>query len=265
MIELLNYVFMQRAFIGGILIGTACSFIGIFLVLRKLSLLSDGLAHMAFGGIALALLLGLNPLLTTLVFTSLGALFVQRMIKKTQIYGDSATAVILAFGMAVAIIIIGAVNGFTVDLFSFLFGSILTLSTVDLLLIAIVFAIVVSFILFFYRKLQFITFNPELAKLDNINVNLLDTIFIIITAMTTVIAIRAVGILLISALLVLPTIISLQLARSFKQLLFFALLSSLIAIIVGLTLAFYLNLPPSGIIVMLLCFFFGVTLLFRKK
>ncbi|HLP80313.1 MAG TPA: metal ABC transporter permease, partial [Acidobacteriota bacterium] len=131
MIELFNYQFMQYALIGGIMIALITSLIGPFLVLRRLSLLGDGLAHIAFGGVALGFLLNWNPFIVSLVAVVIGSLFVQQLVKK-NIYGDAAIAVILSFGVGLGILITGAAHGFTVDLFTFLIGSVLTLSTADL-------------------------------------------------------------------------------------------------------------------------------------
>lgn len=264
-IKMMQYGFMQNAFIGGVLIAMLCSFIGPFLVLRRLSLLGDGLAHMAFGGIALGLLLGVNPLLCALAFTVLGSLIVQRLITKTKVYGDSATAVILSFGMAVAILIIGAVKGFNVNLFSYLFGSILAISKTDIIMIASIFLLTLVFVLTLYKKLVFVSFNEELARVSGININLINSLLAIVTAMAVVVSIRAVGILLVSALIVIPSISAFQVSKSFKQTLFVSSSISIISVVSGIVVAYYSDLPASGTIVLILCMFFIASLIYNKR
>src|SRR4030095_10557292 len=144
--DIFAYEFMQRALLGGVLIALICSLLGVYLVLKRLSLLGDGLAHAAFAGVATGLLLHIYPLSAALIVTSIGALGVQKLIRMTKIYGDAATAVVLSLGMGIAVIIIGVVHGFSVDLFSYLFGSILAVNNTDLAVIAGVFVIVMVFI-----------------------------------------------------------------------------------------------------------------------
>ncbi len=256
MIELLSYTFMQKALISGIMIGIACSLLGTFLVLARLSLLGDGLAHVAFGGIAIGILFGVNPIAAALVTAALGAVFVQRIVTSTRLYGDSATALILSMGVGVAVLIIGAAKGFTVDLFSYLFGSILAISSLDILIISIVLLAVVIFIILFYKKLVLISFNQELARISGVSIGLVTTLFAILTAMTVVISIRAVGILLVSSLIVIPSMTALLISRSFKMTLLLSMLFSVFSIITGIILSFYLDLPPGGTIVVLMCLLF---------
>ena len=258
MLEILNYQFMQYALIAGIAIAIITSLIGPFLVLRRLSLLGDGLAHLAFGGVALGFLLHFNPFLVALIFIILGSLVVHKLISK-NIYGDAAIALILSFGVGLGIIITGIVHGFTVDLFSFLIGSILTLSMTDLILILSALVIVIIVFLVCYNRFLFMTFNPELARLEQKEFGVINLAFTLLVALSVAVSIRAVGILMVSALLVLPTLIALQVSKSFRQTVIYAIAFSLFAIIVGIFLSFYLDLPPSGVIVMILFALFLVS------
>jgi zinc transport system permease protein len=251
-LDLLQYGFVQRAIFGGIIIALSCALIGTFLVLRRLSLIGDGIAHLAFGGIAAGMLLGIQPLLVALVVAVLGSVWVQRVVTRLHVYGEAAIAVIIALGMSVGIVIIGAVKGFTVDLFSFLFGSILTLNVTDLALSAGVLAAALLFIGTQYQNLVLLSFNEDLARTHGVRAGRINLWLGALTAATVVIAIRAVGILLVSALLVIPTITALQLARSFRQTMLLAIFSSLIAVFVGITLALWLDLPVGGLIVLML-------------
>ena len=262
--DILNYGFMQRALLSGILISIICSLVGLFLVLRRLSLLGDGLAHVAFGGIALGLLLKIPPLLSALLFTSAASVGVQKLVKKSKIYGGSATALVLSLGVGVGIIIIGIVKGFNIDLFSYLFGSILAISNLDILIIAAVFIFVVCFVAVYYHRLILMTFNEDIARIRGIRIDFINTLFAILSAMTIVITIRAVGILLISSLLVIPAITAIQLSKSFSQTMMLSILISLFSVVSGIFISFYLNLPTGGAIVLLLCSMFLLALGFNN-
>ncbi len=259
--HLFNYEFMRLALLGGVAIAIITSLIGPFLVLRRLSLLGDGLAHVAFGGVALGFLLHFDPFIVSLICVIIGSLIVQRLIRN-NIYGDAAIAVILSFGVGLGVLITGAVHGFTVDLFTFLIGSILTLTQSDIILILSILVIMIIFIAIFYKKIFFITFNDELAKLQQKDYAIVNFIFTIMVALAVAVSIRAVGILLVSALLVLPTLIALQVAKSFKSTIITAAICSIIAMIIGIFSSFQLDLPPSGMIVMILLALF--TLLSMK-
>jgi len=257
MLALFSYAFMQKALMGGIAIAIITSLIGPFLVLRRLSLLGDGLAHLAFGGVALGLLLNYNPFIVALIFIVLGSFLVHRLIRK-NIYGDAAIALVLSFGIGLGVIITGIVHGFTVDLFSFLIGSILTLSKSDLILIFSALVIMLFFVIAYYKKIFFTTFNEELAQLNQKDHELVNFVFTFLVALAVAVSIRAVGILLVSALLVLPTLISLQISKSFRSTMTITMVASLLAMIAGIISSFILNLPPSGMIVMILFVFFFI-------
>lgn len=264
MIELLEYPFMQRALIGGLLIGISCSLLGVFLVLRRLSLLGDGLAHASFGGIALGLLLNINPIHAALGFAVIASLGIDRLIKKIKLYGESAIALVLATGMSFALIIIGFAQGFDYNLFSFLFGSILTLNMNDIYLMIGLLVAVLIFLKIFYKDLVYSTFNEEIAIIRNRNVSIVNRIFIILTAITIVIAIRAVGILLVSALLVIPALIGLQLSKSLKQTLVISMISSIIGIYLGIFLSYVFDIPTGGTIVMSLVVLFVLSIILKN-
>jgi len=250
MIEVLQYDFVRNALFAGILVSLSTSLLGVYLILRRLSLIGDGLAHAAFGGIAVGFLFNVNPLLTALVFASLGSLGINRLMSKAKVYGDSAIALVLSAGMALAIVIIGYVRGFNANLFSYLFGSILSVGSQDLIMLGIVTFAVVGFILINYRSLLAATFNEEIAKIKGIRVNLLNSAMIVLTACAIVVAIRAVGILLVTGLLVIPPLTALLVASSFKRAMVYSLLFSVFSMVGGIILAFVLDLPPGGMIVL---------------
>ena len=251
-----NYGFMQNALLGGVLMAILCALLGTFLVLRRLSLLGDGFAHLAFGGIAIGLLAGIEPLISALAVTTIGALGLPKIMEQAKVYGDSATAVILTFGMGIAVVLIGLVKGFNVNLFSYLFGSLLAISPTDLLIMGAVFVLVLAFIKWKYAELLFTTFDTDLAHTAGVRTSGLTRALTVLTAIVVVLAVRVVGILLVTGLLVIPALIALQLARSFKQTLLIAAGVSLASVLAGIIAAYYLDLPPGGTVVVLLCIVF---------
>lgn len=264
MIDFLSYEFMQKALIGGIAIALCCGLMGPFLVLRRLSLLSDGLAHLSFGGIAVGLLFGINPLISALIIVVLGSLLIQFLIKR-NISGDAVIALLLSFGVGLGILVIGIVRGFNTNLYSYLIGSILALSVIDIIFAFGLLLLTALFLFFFYKDIFHLTFNKELAQLSRKKLSIANFLFTILVAMVVVVSIRAVGILLVSALIVIPTLIAINLSKSFKGTMIISSISSLLAVWIGILFSFPLDVPPSGLIVLLLFFGFIVTYFFKKK
>lgn len=264
MFEILSYEFMQRALIGGTLIAISTALIGVFLVLKRLSLLGDSFAHASFGGVALGFVTGFNPLLTALGFVTIASLGMDKLINKVKLYGESAIALILSFGMAFALILIGIADKLDYNIFSYLFGSILTINWFDIIIASIIIILIALFYFFNYKTLLYSTFNNDIAIVRNSKTPLINKIFIILCAITVVIAIRAVGILLISALLVVPSLIGLKLGSSFKSSIIIAILSSIFGMYLGIFTAYVFDLPAGGTIVMSLLGLFVLTFSFQK-
>lgn len=261
MFEYLQYPFMQRALLIGVLVATSTAVLGVYLVLQQLSLIGDGLAHASFGGIAIGFLFNVNPVAAALGAAVVASLGINRLIRTTRTYGDAAIAVAYAAGMATAIILIGYVGGFNADLFSYLFGSILSVSTMDLYLTGVVTAAVLGFTGYFYDDLLQMTFNDELAQLHGTNTAVAQYGMTVLVALAVVSAIRAVGILLVTALIVLPALTALQAASSFRAAIGGAVAVSVSAMVTGVFLAFAANLPPSGVIVAVMLGVFTVAAL----
>ncbi|MEW6722764.1 MAG: metal ABC transporter permease [Candidatus Micrarchaeota archaeon] len=262
--DIFSYAFMQRALIGGALVAVVCASLGVFLVLKRLSLLGDGLAHVALAGVAAGLLARVDAVLSALVLTCLGALGVHEIINRTKVHGETATAIVLTVGLGLAVLLIGLAKGFNADLLSYLFGSILTLGGQDLIIMGAVLALSLAFLAAFYKKLVFAAFNSEMARTSGIDVSLMDKLLAIITAMAVVVGMRAVGILLVSALIVMPASAAFQIAGSFRRTLLIAAAIALFCVETGIIAAFYLDLPPSGAIVMLLFLAFLSAAILRK-
>lgn len=249
MFDLFTYGFVLKAILGGILIAIACSLIGVFLVLKRLSLFGDGLAHVAFGGVAIGFLLGIDPFISALVFTSLGALSVGKILEKAKIYGDSATALVLSVGMSIAILIIGVSKGFNVNLFSFLFGSILTLSNSDLMIIFGICFIVVSYVILNFKNLLLYAFSPDQLVVGS-QIKSVTFVLSLLTAFIVVISMRAVGILLVSALIVIPSLTALSISRSFKSALALSVLFGILSVLIGIIVSVIFDLPSGALIVL---------------
>ena len=242
---------MQKALIAGIAVGLICSFMGTFLVLRRYSLFGDGIAHVAFGGISVGLFLGVFPLWTAFIVSIFGGIGLQKLRQSTKISGDAAVAVVLVSGLAVGVILVSSSGGFSVDLFSFLFGSILLISNEDTIMILAISAGIIATLVVLQKQFLHLTFNEEQAKLVGLRTTLLNYAFVILASITVVTSMRLVGILLISALIVIPNITAMMFGKGFKKTVCISMGISVISVIGGILLSYFLNLAPSGTIVVI--------------
>jgi zinc transport system permease protein len=262
--DFLHYEFIQRALLGGIFIAMSCAALGVFLVLRRYSLIGDGLAHATFSSVALALLLGMSPLYVSIPIVMACALGILKLTEKIRLYGDAAIGVISALGLAVGIMISSLAGGFNVDLFSYLFGSILSISNEEVILSIILSIIVMITVASFFNDLVSLTFDEESAKASGICAVRINTIFVLLTALTVVLTMKVVGILLVSALLILPAVTAIQLAGSFRTTMTTAALAAVLSVSSGIAVSFYFNLPTGATIVLINMVFFATALLYRK-
>ncbi len=258
--EILTYAFMHRAIVSGIAISLMCSLIGLFLVLRKQSLFGDALAHAAFGGIAAGLYLGVYPLWAAFVVSVSSALALTKIKQKFQISSDATVAILLSSGLAMGVILISLAKGFTVDIFSFLFGSILLVSLQNTLLILGLCGAILVIILLLYRKLVYTTFSEEQAKVSGIPVEKLNYLFVVIAAIAVVISMQLVGILLTSSLIVVPNVTAILFSRGFKQTAILSMSFAVFSAVVGILSSYVLNVAPGGMIVLISIIIFGVSL-----
>ena len=250
-LEALSYTFMQKALVAGIAVGIICSFMGTFLVLRRYSLFGDGIAHVAFGGISVGLFLGVFPLWTAFIVSIFGGLGLQKLRQSTKISGDSAVAVVLVSGLAVGVILVSSSGGFSVDLFSFLFGSILLISNEDTIMILAISAGIIATLTILQKQFLHLTFNEEQAKLVGLRTTLLNYAFVVLASITVVTSMRLVGILLISALIVIPNITAMMFGKGFKKTVFISMSIAVISVISGILVSYFLNVAPSGTIVVI--------------
>jgi zinc transport system permease protein len=258
------YGFLQRAFLAGIFIAIACALLGVFLILRRDAMISHGLAHVTFAGVALGLFLNVMPLAVALVVAVGASLVIMKLKVKTGLHGDTAIAIFSSVGFALGIMLATLSHSFNVDLFSFLFGEILAIETSEVLLSIILAVVVVLLVVLNYHKFMYMTFDRESAKASGIKVERLDNLLTVLTAVTVVLGMKVVGILLVSALVVIPAAAGLQIASSFKQAIVISTCISITSVVLGLILAFLLDLPASGSIVLLSFLAFGTLFVFRQ-
>jgi zinc transport system permease protein len=262
--DLIQYGFMQRALISAIAISVICAIVGLFLVLKRHSLFGDALAHVAFGGISLGLFIGVYPLWTAYIVAILSAVGVNKLRESTKIPPDSSIAVLLTSGLAIGVILISISGGYTLDLFSLLFGNILLVGNDDLIMILITAAIVIPVIYMLYKKLVLIIFDENQAKVSGLNVTWINTLFIILASITIIASIRLVGVLLISSLIVIPNITAIMLGKGFKKTLFISCAMSVFSSVFGIVISYYLNLAPSGTIVLILVSIFLIAVIAKN-
>ena len=249
--EIFQFGFIQRALISGIAVAVSCSTIGLFLVLRRQSLYGDALSHVAFGGIAVGLFTNIYPIWTAFAVSILASLGMTKLREFTKIPSDSAVAVLLSAGLAVGVVLIGLSGGFSLDLYSFLFGSILLISYNDQLLIVILSFIILTIMYNIHRKFIYIAFDEEQAKVSGIDVTKLNYLFIVIAGLTVIASVRLVGVLLISSLIVIPNITAMMLGKGFKKTLLISILIAIISVIGGILISYVMNLAPGGTIVII--------------
>ncbi|WP_042458468.1 metal ABC transporter permease [Neobacillus dielmonensis] len=269
---LLHYEFLQNAFLTGILIGIIAPLLGVFIVVRRLSLIADALSHVTLAGIAASLLLersvtaftGLNPIYMGMVFSVGGALFIEKLREVYKSYQELAIPIIMSGGIGLSVIFISLANGFNTDLFSYLFGSVSAVSRTDLFVILAISIVVIVLIRLLYKELFILSFDEEYAKASGIAAKSIHFIFIVMVALVIAASMRIVGILLVSSLMTLPVAASIRIAKGFKQTIFYSILFGEISVLGGLILSFYADLAPGGTIVMLAVLILIFTIIIKK-
>lgn len=262
--EILTADFFQRALTGGLLIGLTAPLIGIFLVLRRLSMIGDTLAHVTIAGVALGFLIEVYPIGVGLVFAVVASFAIEKLRKAYKGYAELSIAVIMAGGVALASLFFTLGMGYNNDVVSYLFGSIYTLDTTDLYVVGAVTVVVVAVISVFFKEMFLLTFEEDAASVSGLPVKLLNMLITVMTALVVSTAIKIVGALLVSALLTIPAACSLLIARSFKSSVIFSVIIAEIAVVAGLMAAGIWNLAPGATIVLLLIAMLILTLIGKK-
>lgn len=267
---LLNFDFMRYSLISGILIGFIAPFIGAFIVVRRLSLIADALSHVTLGGISFGMLLttlspifaSINPMWGGILFAVVGALLIEKLRTSYKNYQEIAIPIIMSAGIGLSAIFISLADGFNQELVGLLFGSISAVSLSDMVTVLIIAIIVMVFIFSFYKELFILSFDEEYSRVIGIP-KWIQFLFIIIVAMVVSASMRVVGILLVSALMTLPVAIAMRITKGFKQLIILSIVLGELSVIGGLIIAFYLNLSPGGVIVVLLVLILVATMLIQ--
>ncbi|SHJ23271.1 metal ABC transporter permease [Desulfofundulus thermosubterraneus] len=249
--EIFAYDFMVRALLAGLVVGVLCPAVGVFLVMRRYAFMADTLAHVSLAGVALGMILGVFPSLTTLGVTLAAAVGVERLRATGRLHGEAVLALMMSSGLALAVVLISLARGFNVDIMGYLFGSILTVGSGDLLLILAVGAVVLVMLSFFYKELFFISFDEECARVAGLPVDRLNVLFILLVALTVTVATRVVGILLVSALMVIPVLTAQLFSGSFRRLFWLSQVLGITVCFWGLILSYHLGTAPGGSIVLL--------------
>lgn len=268
---LLNFDFMRYSLISGVLIGFIAPLIGAFIVVRRLSLIADALSHVTLGGISFGMFILttipvlslINPMWFGILFAVIGALLIEKLRTSFSNYQEIAIPIIMSAGIALSAIFISLADGFNQEIVGLLFGSISAVNISDLLTIIVIAILVVLFIILFYKELFILSFDEEYSQVIGIP-KWIQFLFIIIVAMVISASMRVVGILLVSALISLPIAISMRITKGFKQLILVSVVLGELSIILGLVIAFYMNISPGGVIVVLLVIMLVVTMAYQK-
>jgi len=263
-ISFFQYSFIQKAFFAGSFVAVTCSVLGLFLVLRKMSLIGDGLSHVSFGAIALGLFLGVYPFYIAVPVVMIASIVILKISEKAKIYGDASIGIVSAIGIAGGVILASVSGGFNVDLFSYLFGNILAISNTEVVLSVVLSFVVMVVIYFFYWDLFSATFDEEYAKTTGIKTNFINILLTLLTAITVVLSVKMVGIMLVSALLILPAVTALQLAGGFRAAMIIGSFVSLFSVLFGITVSFFLDLPSGATIVMINAILFFLAIIYKK-
>lgn len=241
-----EYAFMQNAFIVSVLISLVCPMIGMFLVLRRYSMIGDTLAHASLAGVAVGLLAGVNPIVSAFAVTSLFGLLIELLRQRFRRYAELILVIILSLSVGIAITIISSGLVHT-NVEAFLFGSILTVTPDDVMAVAVLSVVALATIYFLYPQLVMLTFDEDGAQIAGVKTRLINYIFALLVAAMIAVSIRVVGILVISSLIALPVAAALQLGKGFRVTMLAAMLLSFVAITAGLTLSYWLGAAPGGV------------------
>ncbi len=250
MFDMFQYEFMQRAFLVGVLLAVIIPLIGVIVVLKRLSMMGDALSHTSLAGVALGLMLGINPIIGAVVSCVVAAFSIEAIRRRLPKYAEISISIIMSVGIGLASVFSGFIDD-TASFNSFLFGSIVAISNMEVIMVSVVTVIVVAAFFLLYKELMFITFDEPGAVLAGLPVKKINFVITILTAITVSVAARSVGALIVSSLMVIPVACAMQLANSYKKTVIYSVLFALLFTVVGLVLSYYFDLKPGGTIVLL--------------
>lgn len=264
MFEFLQYGFIQNALIAAILVSVACGIVGSYVVVKKIVSISGAISHAAFGGIGLGFFMGINPIIAAIPFSILSALSIGLINEKVKISEDTAIGILWSLGMAIGVIFINLTPGYAPDLFSYLFGNILTVPSSDLILMLILDAIIIFTVFLFYREFLAVSFDQEFSKAVGVPAELIYIILLCLVALSVVVLIKVVGVILVIALLSIPAAISRQMTYKLKNIMLLSVILGMILTMIGLWLSYIFNLASGATIVLILGLAFFISLVLKK-
>lgn len=266
--EMFSYPFMVRALIVGILVSICASLLGVSLVLKRYSMIGDGLSHVGFGALALAVALNMAPLKVAIPIVIIAAFILLRVTENSKIQGDAAIALISTGALAMGVMIVSLTTGMNMDVYNYMFGSILAMSESDVFLSIVISVIVLILYVFFYEKIFVVTFDETFAKATGIHTNMYHMLLAILTAVIIVLGMRMMGALLISSLIVFPAVTSMRVCHTFKQVVACSVFLSIVSFTIGIIMS-YLYATPTGasivIVDIILFILFQICGLIRKR
>ncbi|GAB4338092.1 MAG: metal ABC transporter permease [Candidatus Abyssubacteria bacterium] len=259
MVAILSYPFMQRAVAAGVVLAAVLAWLGVFVIMKKMSFFSDGIAHASLAGIAVGVLASIHPLSIAIIFSVVFSLLIYVLERKTPLSSDAIIGMLFTSGMSIGVVLMSFQRGYQPDLVTFLFGNILAVKTADLTLICTLSVVIAAFLLYNYRNMVLLALDIDTAYLAGVRVNALQVCFYIILAVSVVLGLKILGIVLVSALLIIPPSIAKLVSRSFKGLIAWSVLFSESIVVAGITLSYYLDSPTGPVIVLVgTAAFFGV-------
>jgi len=264
MLEILQYDFMVRALVAGVLISLVLPVLGVFLVARRYALIADSLSHVSLAGVGAAVLAATSPLAAALPIAVGGAVLLEWLRGKQKISGETGLALLMSGGLAVAVVCANLARNSAVDFNSYLFGSISTTTASDLSLLFVAVLTILLIVGFSYRTLLYSSFDEDAARAANLKVSVANYALVIMTAVMVVLSLRIIGGLLLSALIVVPVVAASQIGRSFRQTIMLAVCVALLSVVIGLVIAFYAGIAAGGAIVLTALAIFGFILLLKK-
>jgi len=249
LLQMFSYPFMQRALIAGVLVSLCAALLGVPLVLKRYSMIGDGLSHVSFGALAIAVALGVTPLYFSIPVVIVAAFLLLRVADNPRWNSDAAIAVMSASSLAIGILVISRTTGMTTDVDNYMFGSVLAMSKTDVALSVVVCAAVLALFILFYHKLFAVTFDESFSRATGLNVNWYNTLLSILTALTIVLGMRMMGAMLISSLVIFPALTAMRLFRSFRSVILCSAVTSVVCFCTGLTISFVFSTPVGATVV----------------
>lgn len=249
-LEMLSYPFLVRAVVGGVLVSLCASLLGVSLVLKRYSMIGDGLSHVSFGSLSVALALGWSPLKVSIPVVILAAFFLLRITENGKLKSDAAIAMISASALALGIVATSLTTGMTTDVSSYMFGSILAMSPSDVVLSAALSLVVLGLFLLCYNKVFAVTFDESFAKATGVNVSLYNVLIAVLTAVTIVLGMRMMGAMLISSLIIFPALTSMRIFKSFRGVVWSSGILSAVCFLLGMTASYKYSTPAGATVVL---------------